>query len=93
MPDPGEERSTRQAIVAALRNGLGGTSPSTQVNERGQAHLGPLAPGAYTIRLREILYVGIERRVDVAPGERVELEVRMRHAAYCLGPVVQTSAR
>ena len=66
--DPGEEpAAARQAIVAAIRNGLGGTSSSTQVNARGVAHLGPLTPGAYTIRLREILYVGIERPVDVGP--------------------------
>lgn len=69
-----------------LSDGFGGAIGCT-------GGLGPLTPGVYTVRLREILYVGIDRPVDIGPGERVEIEVRMRHAAYCLGPVVHTSAR
>ena len=80
----------RQASIAVLPNSPSGSAASAQVSERGEARLGPLTPGAYSVRVREILYVGIDRPVHVGPGERAELEVQMRHAAYCLGPGVRT---
>lgn len=50
-----------------------------------------LKPGTYRIRLIDIGWAGATRDVWFGPGERVELEVQMRRAAYCVEPVVVTS--
>ena len=52
-----------------------------------------LRPGSYRIRLIDIGWLGTTRDLWFDPGERVDLEVQMRQAAYCLEPVTVTSAR
>ena len=49
-----------------------------------------LPSGRYTIRVAELTFVSVHRSLRVTPGERVEIELQRRRAAYCLGPVVRT---
>ncbi len=62
-----------------------------RVRSDGTASL-EVPPGRYTIRVVELLLVSVQGQIRVANGERVEIELQRRHAAYCLGPVVRTAA-
>ena len=67
----------------------GGRSPQGHVGLPSAA--GTLRPGRYRVRLIEIGWVGATRDIVFGAGERVDLEVELRRAAYCLGPVIVTA--
>lgn len=90
--------ATRQAHVW-ITGPAGNAVPDTIVGgSDGEGRIGlpakaqALKPGTYRIRLMDIGWAGAVRDVWFGPGERVDLEVQMRQTAYCLEPVVTTSA-
>ena len=78
-----------QAVVHVFRDTSDQVVRSMRFQPEGTASL-EVSSGHYTIRIAELKYVTVRRAVTVARGERVEVELQRRHAAYCLGPVVRT---
>ena len=80
-----------QTAIHILADSSATVVRSTVVQPDGIASL-ELAPGFYTIRVAELTFVTVRRPIKVVRGERIEIELQRRHAAYCLGPVVRTAA-
>ena len=50
-----------------------------------------LPPGLHLVHVRELRFVSVRRRIMLAAGSRVEVELQRQHAPYCLLPPVRTS--
>jgi hypothetical protein len=78
-----------QALIRITADSIGAVAQSMRVTADGSASVS-LGAGTYVIRVHELMLVPVRRKIRLEAGERVEVDLQRRGAAYCLAPVVMT---